>query len=271
LTSDRSLPRRALTIGTSDSSGLAGVQSDARTFAALGLYGTSVVTAVAARNTRALAAVAEVPDEVVIAQVDAVLEDIGTDAVKVGALWSRSIAENIADRLEAWGNQRMVVAPGMAMMIEAARLEADFLRTLTSDLVPQALVLVVDVREAELLAGIQIGSADAAIEACRQLQNTGRCAVYLSASDRDMSNDVLLDGDEVIEVAKVRRSGVSTAETTEVFSAALTGFLALGFDLKAAVEEASRLRDDAVARAFAAGEGVMSLDVRSGPPATTAG
>jgi hydroxymethylpyrimidine/phosphomethylpyrimidine kinase len=86
-----------------------------------------------------------------------------------------------------------------------------------------------------------------------------------------MSHDVLLDGDEVGEVATVRRSGVAAAETTEVFSAALTGFLALGFDLKAAVEEASRFRDEAVARAFAAGEGVMSLDVRSGPPATTAG
>ena len=92
---------KAMTIAGSDSGGGAGIQADLKTFAALGVYGTSVLTAVTAQNTVEVAAIAEVPDEVVIAQIDTVAEDIGANAVKTGMLSGRTIIQNVADRLEA--------------------------------------------------------------------------------------------------------------------------------------------------------------------------
>src|SRR5688572_32298749 len=102
-----------MTIAGSDSGGGAGVQADLKTFAALGVYGTSVVTAVTAQNTTSVLAIAEVPEEVVIHQIDGVLEDIGTDAIKTGMLSSGSIIEVVADRIEAWGIGNVVVDPVM--------------------------------------------------------------------------------------------------------------------------------------------------------------
>src|SRR5918999_5628595 len=105
--------RTALTIAGSDSGGGAGIQADLKTFAAHGVYGSSALTAVTAQNTRGVFAVAEVPEEVVAAQIDAVLEDIGAEAAKTGMLSSASIVEVVADRLEAWGIARLVVDPVM--------------------------------------------------------------------------------------------------------------------------------------------------------------
>ena len=104
---------RAMTIAGSDSGAGAGIQADLKTFQALGVVGTSVLTAVTAQNTVEVAAIAEVPDEVVIAQIDTVAEDIGYDAVKTGMLSSKSIIGNVADRLEAWGHRWLVVDPVM--------------------------------------------------------------------------------------------------------------------------------------------------------------
>ena len=107
------MPAKAMTIAGSDSGGGAGIQADLKTFAALGVYGTSALTAVTAQNTRGVFAVAEVPEEVIAAQIDVVLEDIGADAVKTGMLSSASIVETVADRLEPWGVTNLVVDPVM--------------------------------------------------------------------------------------------------------------------------------------------------------------
>src|SRR3712207_7309728 len=106
-------PPKAMTIAGSDSGGGAGIQADLKTFAALGVYGASALTAVTAQNTRGVVAIAEVPEEVVAAQIDAVLEDIGADAGKTGMLSGAAIVEVVADRLEAWGLDRLVVDPVM--------------------------------------------------------------------------------------------------------------------------------------------------------------
>src|SRR5213596_526888 len=102
---------KALTVAGSDSGAGAGIQADLKTYAALGVYGTSVLTAITAQNTRAVLAIAEVPEEVIALQIDGVLEDIGASAVKTGMLSSASIIETVADRLEAWGIPNLVVDP----------------------------------------------------------------------------------------------------------------------------------------------------------------
>jgi hydroxymethylpyrimidine/phosphomethylpyrimidine kinase len=110
---ERAAPPKAMTIAGSDSGGGAGIQADLKTFAALGVYGTSAITAVTAQNTRGVFGVAEVPEEVVALQIDVVLEDIGADAVKTGMLSSAGIVRTVADRLEAWGVASLVVDPVM--------------------------------------------------------------------------------------------------------------------------------------------------------------
>src|SRR5919108_3300630 len=108
---DNTTPRAptALTVAGSDSGAGAGIQADLKTFAALGVYCTSALTAITAQNTRGVFAVAEVPEEVIALQIDVVLEDIGTDAAKTGMLSSASIIEIVADRLLAWGIEFLVV------------------------------------------------------------------------------------------------------------------------------------------------------------------
>src|SRR5215207_420323 len=106
-------PPKALTIAGSDSGGGAGIQADLKTFAALGVYGSSVVTAITAQNTRGVFAIAEVPEEVIAIQIDVVLEDIGAGAIKTGMLASATIVEVVAQRLASWGIDNLVVDPVM--------------------------------------------------------------------------------------------------------------------------------------------------------------
>ena len=135
-TSDIPSIAKAMTVAGSDSGGGAGIQADLKTFAAFGVYGTSVLTAVTAQNTRGVFAIAEVPEEVVIAQIDVVLEDIGTDAAKTGMLSNPIIVENVADRLEAWGVSRLVVDPVMVAKGGARLLQPEAIAALTQ--VPSA-------------------------------------------------------------------------------------------------------------------------------------
>src|SRR6476659_1403981 len=104
---------RAMTIAGSDSGAGAGIQADLKTFAAHGVYGTSVLTAVTAQNTREVLATAAVPEEVILLEIDGVMSDIGTDAAKTGMLSSPTISEVVTDRIVAWGITKLVVDPVM--------------------------------------------------------------------------------------------------------------------------------------------------------------
>src|SRR5688500_1254707 len=151
-------PPKALTVAGSDSGAGAGIQADLKTFAALGVYGTSALTAVTAQNTRGVFAVAEVPEEIVAAQIDAVLEDIGADAVKTGMLSSAAIVEVVADRLEAWGIKNLVVDPVMVAKSGDRLLNADAVEVLRSLLLPLARVVTPNLPEAEVLADVPIAN-----------------------------------------------------------------------------------------------------------------
>src|SRR5690349_3003507 len=100
-----------MSVAGSDSGGGAGIQADLKTFQALGVYGTSAVTAITAQNTLGVFAVQEIPPDVVAAQIDAIVSDIGVDAVKTGMLSSAEIIEAAAERIRHWGLERVVVDP----------------------------------------------------------------------------------------------------------------------------------------------------------------
>lgn len=248
--------RKAMTIAGSDSGGGAGIQADLKTFFALGVYGTSVLTAVTAQNTVEVAAIAEVPDEVVIAQIDTVAEDIGADAVKTGMLSSRSIIQNVADRLEAWGIPFLVVDPVMVSKSGVTLLQANAIDALKSDLLPKATIVTPNVSEAEILSGRPVANLDDAREAARAIHDLGPAFVVVKGGHLDgPAIDLVFDGSTFLPVEGQRVDTSNTHGTGCTFSAAITAYLALGDDPVTAIQRAKRYIEAALLASYAIGSG----------------
>src|SRR6516162_2424352 len=149
-----------MTIAGSDSGGGAGIQADLKTFLALGVYGTSSITAITAQNTVGVTAVHEVPTEVIAAQIDAVVDDIGVDAAKTGMLSSAEIISTVAERIRHWRLEQLVVDPVMVAKSGDRLLREDAVNALVKELLPLALVLTPNVPEAEVLVGRALSTDD---------------------------------------------------------------------------------------------------------------
>ena len=148
--------KKALTIAGSDSGGGAGIQADLKTFAALGVYGSSVITAITAQNTVAVTAVHEIPTEIIAAQLDAVLSDIGADAAKTGMLSSAPIIATVAAAVRRHGLTRLGRRSGDGRQEWRPPLREDAVAALRAELLPLALVVTPNIPEAEVLAGMTI-------------------------------------------------------------------------------------------------------------------
>lgn len=247
---------RAMTIAGSDSGGGAGIQADLKTFFALGAYGTSVLTAVTAQNTVEVAAIAEVPDEVVIAQIDTVAEDIGADAVKTGMLSNRSIIENVADRLEAWGIPWLVVDPVMVSKSGASLLNPNAVSALKKELLPLASIVTPNIPEAEILAGLPIANDDDIREAARRIHALGPRFVIVKGGHREgPAIDLVFDGSTFLPIEGERIDTRHTHGTGCTYSAAITAFLAWGLPPIEAIQMAKRYLEAALRTATSIGEG----------------
>src|SRR5471030_688099 len=145
--------RSVLTIAGSDSSGGAGIQADLKTFAALGVYGTSAIAAITAQNTRGVFGVQEISPELVAAQIDAVIADISADAAKTGMLSSAAIVEVVSERIRFHHLTNLVVDPVMVAKSGDSLLRADAVAALKSALLPLALVVTPNIPEAETIVG----------------------------------------------------------------------------------------------------------------------
>ena len=249
-------PQKALTVAGSDSGAGAGIQADLKTFAALGIYGTSALTAVTAQNTRGVVAIAEVPEEVVAAQIDAVLEDIGADAAKTGMLSSASIIETVADRLEAWGIDKLVVDPVMVAKSGAHLLQPTAVRALKTKLLPLALVATPNIPEAEVLSGRDIASLADARDAAAAIAALGPRYVVVKGGHRDGDPiDIVFDGSRFVELPADRIDTRNTHGTGCTFSAAIAGFLARGLPVEDAIAAAKRYVTDALRASYPIGDG----------------
>ena len=216
---------RALTIAGSDSGGGAGIQADLKTFSAFGVYGASVITAVTAQNTVGVRAIHEIPPEIVAAQIDAVLEDIGADAIKTGMLSSAAIVEVVADRLRAHSVASLVVDPVMVAKSGDALLRQDAVRALRESILPLAMVVTPNAPEAAVLSGIEVTDAESAREAARRIHDLGPAMVIVKGGHRDGDNsdDLVYDG-RSFEILSGRRVATPhTHGTGCTFSAAITG------------------------------------------------
>lgn len=247
---------KAMTIAGSDSGGGAGIQADLKTFSALGVYGTSVLTAVTAQNTVEVAAIAEVPDEVVIAQIDTVAEDIGADAVKTGMLVNRSIIQNVADRLEAWGIPWLVVDPVMVSKSGASLLNPNAIAALKQELLPLASIVTPNIPEAEIIADMAISSDEDMREAAKRIHAFGPGIVIVKGGHlKGPAVDLVYDGSAFLPIEGERIDTRNTHGTGCTFSAAITAFLARGLPPLESIQLAKRYLDAALRNSVSIGEG----------------
>jgi hydroxymethylpyrimidine/phosphomethylpyrimidine kinase len=249
-------PPKVLTIAGSDSGGGAGIQADLKTFAAFGVYGSSVVTAVTAQNTRGVFAVAEVPEEVIALQIDVVLEDIGAAAAKTGMLSSASIVETVADRLEAWGIDMLVVDPVMVAKGGHPLLQQSAVAAVKQHLLPLALVVTPNIPEAEVLAGKAVDSPDAAREAARAIAALGPQWVVIKGGHlAGDATDLVYDSESFVEFRAGRIDTRNTHGTGCAFSAAIAALLARGLSPLEAIEAAKTWLTGAIRESYTIGDG----------------
>jgi hydroxymethylpyrimidine/phosphomethylpyrimidine kinase len=159
--------RVAMTIAGSDSGGGAGIQADLKTFAALGVHGTSAVTAITAQNTIGVSDVLELPPALVVAQIDAIVDDMGVAAAKTGMLSSARIIEAVSRAVTAHGISLLVVDPVMVAKGGARLLRDDAVGALRKSLLPLAAVITPNLPEAEVLLGRSIATLDERRDAAR--------------------------------------------------------------------------------------------------------
>ena len=255
---DNTTPRApaALTIAGSDSGAGAGIQADLKTFAALGVYGTSALTAITAQNTLGVRAVEELSPAIVAAQIDAVIEDIGADAVKTGMLASAAIIETVAERLGHHGITQVVVDPVLVAKSGDRLLREDAVQALRQTLLPLALVVTPNLPEAEVLAGMAIRGRAELDEAARRIAAMGARYVLVKGGHAPGDPvDVLFDGHAFQEFAGPRVQTRNTHGTGCTLSAAIAAYLARGAPVEQAVRRAKHYLTVALRTAYPIGHG----------------
>ena len=247
---------KALTIAGSDSGAGAGLQADLKTFAALGVYGTSVVTAITAQNTTGVTRVLETPAPMVAAQIDAVMSDIGADAVKTGMLANARIIRTVADKVQEHGIQRLVVDPVMVAKGGHVLLRPDAIRTLRTRLFPLATVVTPNLPEAQALTGVEGTGSRAIKEMAKRIVGMGaRSVVVKGGHRRGAATDVFYDGAAFHEYSAPRIRTKNTHGTGCTYSAALACSLTRNKPLETAVAEAKEFITQAIRHAFSIGAG----------------
>ena len=257
------MPRKVLTIAGSDSGGGAGIQADLKTFAALRAYGMSAVTAITAQNTLGVTAVQEVSLDVIEAQIDAVVDDIGVDAVKTGMLSSPEIVRLVARKAEQHGFDRLVVDPVMVAATGARLLRESAVVAVKQDLIPTATVVTPNTFEAEVLTGLKVTTKAEMKETARAIHGLGPCYVVVKGGHvkgSDQSTDLLFDGRDFVEYPARRIETTSTHGTGCTFASAIAAGLARGFDVPDAVGLAKGYVTQAIATAFPVGQGKGPLN-----------
>jgi hydroxymethylpyrimidine/phosphomethylpyrimidine kinase len=251
-----------LTIAGSDSGGGAGIQADLKTFAALGAYGTSAVTALTAQNTVEVAGVHLVPAPFVVAQIDAVARDIAVAAVKTGMLGTAAIVAEVAAAIERWAFPRIVVDPVMVATSGGRLLDAEAIDTMRRELVPLASLVTPNRLEAEVLTGHEVRTRRQAQDAARRLVDLGAAAVVVKGGHFDEPDvvDLLYDGADFREFRHARLKTRHTHGSGCTLAAGVAAGLARGLPLGDAVDQAIEYVAGAIAHGLDIGSGRGPLD-----------
>jgi hydroxymethylpyrimidine/phosphomethylpyrimidine kinase len=250
----------ALTIAGSDSSGGAGIQADLKTFAALGVYGASVITALTAQNTRGVTGIHLVPAEFVRAQIDAVFGDLAVGAVKIGMVAQRASVEAIADALKRWSPKHAVLDPVMVATSGDRLLAPEAVKALRKKLIPLATIITPNLPEAAALLDEPVATTEAAVESQgRKLLALGCPAVLIKGGHGEGSEsvDYLIRENGCVALSAPRVATQNTHGTGCSLSSAIAAELAKGADLETAVRNAKSFVSAAIAAAdrFTVGHG----------------
>lgn len=232
---------RVLSIAGSDSGGGAGIQADLKTFSALGCFGMTAITALTAQNTQGVRAIHGVPPQMLRDQIDAVVEDMGVHAVKIGMLHAPDIVHTVAQALEQHGLKTVVLDPVMVATSGAVLIESPAIQALVRELFGRATLITPNLDEAALLVGRTLSTEADMLSAAQQLLEMGAQAVLLKGGHLhgDVVSDLLLS--PTAPAHWMRAPRIATANTHGTgctLSSAIAAHLALGKSLIDAVEAA---------------------------------
>lgn len=243
-------PIKVLTIAGSDSGGAAGLQADLKTWAALGVYGMSVVTVVTAQNSVAVTAVHPLPPDFVAAQLDAVLSDYGAVAVKTGFLGRVDLIQTIAAKLRQYQIGSIVIDPVLVNHKGQAMFPPEVTQAYIDHLLPLADLLTPNRREAELLTGFPVNSLAEMATAVPHLHTLGPQNILLKGGrDGDELVDLFFDGRSPIQLRSPTIDTPNTHGSGDTLSAAVCAYLAKGEGLETAVHHAHQFTQQAIQRA----------------------
>jgi hydroxymethylpyrimidine/phosphomethylpyrimidine kinase len=251
---------KALTIAGSDSGGGAGIQADLKTFTAFHVFGMSVITALTAQNSMGVRGVCNVEPAFVAQQIDAVLDDFGADAVKIGMLSTAPIVRAVAERLRAHGQAHIVVDPVMIAKSGDPLLQPDAREALVRELLPLADVVTPNLHEAAALAGMTVSTEGEMEEAAHRIAALGpRHVIVKGGHLKDSATDLLWDGRTLTRFPAPRIDSPFTHGTGCTLSSAIAAGLAGGRALEDAVREAKAYVTAAIRGGFQPGRGVGAL------------
>ncbi len=244
---------KLLSIAGSDSSGGAGIQADLKTFAALGCYGMSVVTAITAQNTKGVRSVHAPPPAFVEDQLAAVLEDIGADAIKIGMLYSVEVIETIARQLKKYPENKIVLDPVMVAQSGESLIQDEAIDAIKSLLMPLSVVVTPNIPEASIFVNDEIHSPEDMQNAARKLASSGTRSILLKGGHLEGGDctDLLYfcREDRFMEFGAKRIPTRNNHGTGCTLSSAIASYLAKGFS----IEESVRNAKDYVSGAIQAG------------------
>lgn len=249
---------KALTIAGSDSGGGAGIQADLKTFQELGVFGMSALTAITAQNTLGVQGVYPLPLEAVQQQIQSIGEDMGTDAVKTGMLFSSEIIQVVAEQIKHFQWQNVVVDPVMIAKGGAALLQSQAVDALKKYLLPLATIITPNIPEAEALTGMSIKTLADRKEAAKQLWQLGTAHVVIKGGHDDGATevvDLLYDGQEFTSYQSKRVFTKNTHGTGCTFASAVAAGLARGSGVKDAVKTAKAFIQAAIENQIEVGHG----------------
>ncbi|MBL7960913.1 bifunctional hydroxymethylpyrimidine kinase/phosphomethylpyrimidine kinase [bacterium] len=247
---------KALTIAGSDSGGGAGIQADLKTFSALGVYGTSVITSITAQNTVAVTGIQDIELSIIEKQIDAVMSDIGTHAIKTGMLSTAEIIDVVSRGLTKFNARKLVVDPVMVAKSGHKLLQDNAVHALVHKLIPMAQVVTPNIPEAEVLTGEKINSLDDMEKACRRLLEMGcRAVVVKGGHSKKDAVDVFYDGKKIHHMSSKRYRTKNTHGTGCTFSAAIAAYLAKGYPTLEAVKFSKKYITGAIAHSYSIGKG----------------
>lgn len=241
---------RVLTIAGSDSGGGAGIQADIKAISAMGCYAASAITAITVQNTVGVEAVHPVPLDILGGQIDAVLSDIGADAIKIGMLHSAEVVELVADKIEQYGIRNVVLDPVMVSTSGHRLIEQSAIEILKKRLLPLARVITPNLPEAEILAGCTISGEEDFAAVAMQLSNNRSLSVLLKAGHlmADSLVDYFFNAEDgsITKLASRRVETPNTHGTGCTLSSALAAALARGEELTCAVKSAKSYIEQAI-------------------------